>query len=169
MNDPLPKVSHSDEVPVALRPERPDDEDFLLELYASTRLEEMALAGWDAAARALFVKMQFNAMRQGYAGMFPRAQFSILLLQDNSIGRMVVNRVAHEIRLVDLALLPDCRGRGLGTGLLQSLLAEACEAGKPVRLQVLKTNRAVRLYARLGFLQTGGDGLYDEMEWLPPT
>jgi GNAT superfamily N-acetyltransferase len=81
---------------------------------------------------------------------------------------MVVNWGDDEIRLVDLALLPACRGHGIGTGLLQSLLAKARRAGMPVRLHIFKMNRAARLYEHLGFFRTGGDGIYDHMEWRPP-
>ena len=112
----------------------------LLELYATTRQEELDLTPWDAATRAAFVTMQFKAMRQGYAGMFPRGQFSIVLFHDRAAGRMVVNREEHEIRLVDMVLKPEMRCHGIGTYLVQTLQAEARKAEKPLCLHVLKGN-----------------------------
>jgi ribosomal protein S18 acetylase RimI-like enzyme len=165
MDDVPQRVFTPGQPAVVLRPEQPADEAFLLHLYASTRQEELALTNWDAATRAAFVTSQFDAMRQGYAGMFPDGQFSIVLLGDRAIGRMVIHRGAQEIRLVDMALMPESRCRGIGAGLVQTLLAEARRARKPVSLHVLKGNRAARLYERLGFRFTGGDGLYDEMTW----
>jgi GNAT superfamily N-acetyltransferase len=162
------KVSDLGPIPVTLRSERPEDEAFLLEVYASTRQEEMQLAGWDSATQTLFIKMQFNAMRRGYASMFSDAEFSIILSEGKPIGRILVHRAHREIRLVDLALMPDWRDRGIGTGLLQSLQTEARQNGWPVRLQVLKMNRAARLYERLAFVRTGGDQMYDHLEWHPP-
>src|SRR5579862_6150460 len=106
MDDPVKTALDSSRQPVTLRPEQPADEAFLLELYASTRQEELELTQWDAATCAAFVKMQFKAMRQGYAGMFPLGQFSIVLLQEQAIGRIVIHRGEHEIRLVDMALMP---------------------------------------------------------------
>ena len=153
---------------IFLQPQRPGDEPFLLEVYASTREDELDRTGWDAATRSAFVKMQFNAMQQGYATMFPRGQFSIILLHNRPIGRLVVDRADHEIRVVDIALLPSYRGQGIGTFLLQQLLLEASHAEKPVRLHVLKTSRAARHYLRLGFLKVGAEGPYDQMQWRLP-
>lgn len=167
MNDSVRPILDSDHPPITLRTEQPEDEAFLLELYTSTRQEELDLTGWDATTRTAFVKMQFKAMRQGYAGMFPHAQFSILLLQKRAIGRMVVHRSETGIRLVDLALMPAERCQGLGTRLVQTLQDEARQSRKPVCLHVLKINRAARLYERLGFQRTGGDGLYEELTWKP--
>lgn len=152
---------------VELRPERPEDEAFLREVYARTRQEELDRTGWDAATRAAFLEMQFHAMRRGYRAMFPRGEFAVILLDGQPAGRQVVHRTGTEIRLVDVALLPAQRGRGVGTALLQTLLAESARAGIPVRLQVLATNRARRLYERLGFTRSGGDELYAELEWRP--
>ena len=151
----------------SLRPERPEDEAFLLDVYGSTRQEELDLTGWNAATREAFVKMQFNAMRQGYAGMFPDGSFNIILLNQQPVGRIVISRGDTEFRVVDMALLPAFRGRGVGTFLLRELLAEAAQAGKPLRLHVLKMSRATRLYERLGFLRFGEEGFYDQMEWRP--
>jgi ribosomal protein S18 acetylase RimI-like enzyme len=166
MDGPLKATLDSRQPPVILRPEQPTDEAFLLELYASTRREELELTQWDAATCAAFVKMQFKAMRQGYASMFPLGQFSIVLLQEQAIGRMVIHRGEQEIRLVDMALMPEARCRGISTLLVQTLQAEARQSGRPIRLQVLKGNRAARLYERLGFRRTGDNGIYDEMTWL---
>jgi ribosomal protein S18 acetylase RimI-like enzyme len=80
---------------------------------------------------------------------------------------MVINRGAMEIRVVDLALLPAHRNRGIGTFLMRQVCTEAANAGKPVRLCVLKNNRALRCYERLGFAKTGELGVYDELEWRP--
>jgi ribosomal protein S18 acetylase RimI-like enzyme len=166
LNFELP-VSNSDRKPIALRPEQPADEAFLLHLYATTRQEELDLTNWDTATRSAFVKMQFKAMRQGYSAMFPEGQFSIVLLGDLAIGRIVVNRAKHEIRLVDMALTPEMRCRGIGSCLVQALQTEARQAGLPLLLHVLKGNRAVRLYQRLEFQFGEDSGLSHEMTWSP--
>jgi ribosomal protein S18 acetylase RimI-like enzyme len=109
--------------------------------------------------------MQFNAWLQGYRAAFPRAQFAIILWGDQPIGHIIINRAQEEFRLVDIALLPPHRGRGIGTALVQDLLREAAAAQKPVRLSVLRGQRAFRLYQRLGFEITGQAGPRDQMEW----
>jgi ribosomal protein S18 acetylase RimI-like enzyme len=152
---------------ITMRPENAADEDFLYALYASVREPELSVTGWNQAARTQFLQMQFRAMRQGYRSMFPQAACSIILAGDKPIGRLVVNRDQHEIRLVDIALLPAYRSQGIGGELLRALVAEARHAGQPVRLQVLKGSAAARLYGRLGFRRIGDADLYDQMEWRP--
>ena len=152
---------------VSLRPEQAGDEDFLFRVFASTREEELALTNWDEATRAAFLNQQFNAMRRGYRDMFPTGEFLIIQLAGRPVGRMVLNRGTGEIRVVDVALLPEFRNRGLGTGLMRGVCAEAGGTGPAVTLSVLTFNRAGRWYARLGFTPTGGSGIYDEWAWLP--
>jgi ribosomal protein S18 acetylase RimI-like enzyme len=166
-NNPLrmPTEPSPDNPPIALRPECPGDESLLLALYATTRQEELDLTGWDAATRSAFIQMQFKAMRRGYAGMFPNGQFSIVLLGDLAIGRLVIHRGEREIHLVDMVLMPERRGQGIGGRLMRTLQAEAGQAGKPLSLHVLKGNRATRFYERLGFRCSGEVGLYHEMTW----
>lgn len=165
VDEPTKPDLNSDQPPLTVRPEQSADEALLLDLYASTRQEELDLTNWDPATRAAFVSFQFKAMRQGYANMFPHGQFSIVMLGDLGIGRMVVNRAELEIRLVDMVLKPDARCRGIGSRLVHALQAEAREAGKPLRLHVLKGNRATRFYERLGFHHAADAGLYHEMTW----
>ncbi|HUA68934.1 MAG TPA: hypothetical protein VMA13_10360, partial [Candidatus Saccharimonadales bacterium] len=100
---------------IALRPEHAGDEDFLFAVYASTRQEELDLTSWDSSTRTAFLDMQFKAMRRGYRAMFPTADFSIVLRGPERIGRMVVLQLAREIRVVDLALLPEFRNQKAGT------------------------------------------------------
>jgi GNAT superfamily N-acetyltransferase len=153
--------------PLTLRAEQPDDESLLFEIYAATRRAELDLTDWDAATRLAFLQMQFRTMRQGYAGMFPDADFFIILLDARPVGRIVVHRTAEAIRVVDMALLPSEQGRGIGTQLMRHLLSEATKTRKSVRLQVLKNNRAKRFYERMGFHRVSDSGSYEQMEWKP--
>ncbi len=148
-----------------LRPAKPGDEAFLFRLYADTRAEELAGCGWPAAQWEAFLRQQFAARRSGYATAFPRAEHRVVVAGREPVGALIVNRTPEEIRVVDLALLPAKRGAGLGRELLEKLIEEARATGRPLRLQVLKTNRAARLYARLGFAPTGENGLHLKMEW----
>jgi ribosomal protein S18 acetylase RimI-like enzyme len=152
---------------LTIRPERSEDEAFLYRVYASTRTEEMALTGWNASTCEAFLQMQFKAMRRGYAEQFPKADFSILLRSGRSVGRMVVDRTADIICLVDLAILPEFRGQGTGTALMKEVLAEAVRVKKPIHLHVFKQTRPLGWYARLGFRKIGDSGAYDRLEWRP--
>ena len=150
---------------IALRPVAPDDEAFLFELYASTRRDEMAAWGLDEAMLAQMLQMQFAGQQGTYRVQFPEADHHIILRDDRPIGRLFVDRNEVRIVLVDVALMPEARGGGIGTGLVRTLQAEAAEKGLPLRLKVVLTNPARRLYQRLGFVGLGDDGVYEQMEW----
>jgi ribosomal protein S18 acetylase RimI-like enzyme len=149
------------------RRQLPEDETFLWEVYASTRQEELDRTGWSPAQRKIFLDSQFKAMRHGYASQFPHGEFSVIMLGEKQVGLMVVDRAENELRLVDIALLPEYRGRGIGSFYLKKLAAEAALAQKPLRLHVFKASRPWRLYERLGFVKIEEDGPYDHLEWRP--
>ncbi|HEX4263151.1 MAG TPA: GNAT family N-acetyltransferase [Verrucomicrobiae bacterium] len=160
-----PRVPTESPLPVSLRSEHPTDEAFLLAVYAGTREEELALTGWDDTTRRQFIEMQFKAMRQGYAAAFPNAEFSVVLLDSHSVGRVVVNRSDKEIRIVDMALLPEHRGKGIGTDLMQVWRAESEQSRRPLRLRVVKGTRPVNWYKRLGFVSIDEEGVHDHLEF----
>jgi ribosomal protein S18 acetylase RimI-like enzyme len=151
-----------------LRPATSGDEPFLLTLFASTRTLELALMDWDETQKETFVAMQFNAQNRQYVMSYPEAQNSIILWNDDPVGRLLLDKGELEFTLVDVALLPAYRGSGIGSFVIQDIVKEAAATGKSIRLHVLSSNAAKRLYERLGFSQTGGDEVYFEMMWVPP-
>ena len=146
---------------VTLRPATADDEDFLRQLFASTR--EAEFASLPEPQREMLADMQFNLQRQQYSAGYPQAEHQIILRGGCPVGRLLVDEADREITLVDIALLPAHRNLGIGTYLLDELLVRAAQADKPVRLHVFKTNPARGLYERLGFSQIGDEGMYLEM------
>ena len=151
---------------ITLRPSIPEDEAFLRCLYASTRAAEMAVVPWSDEEKQSFLDMQFTAQRSDYANRFPESEHSIILLDDEPIGRIWVNRTDREVRLIDIALVPERRGHGTGTMLLEGLQEQAREAGRPLRHSVYKTNvDALRFYQRLGFEVVEDFETYVLMEW----
>jgi ribosomal protein S18 acetylase RimI-like enzyme len=155
-------------VDVSFRPELPEDEAFLAKLYASTRAGEMALTGWDPAQQEAFLRQQFQFQTTHYRKHYGDASFRIILRNDAPIGRLYVHFGAQEIRLMDIALLPEHRGAGLGGSILENLLREAAQLGKTVTLHVERFNPALRLYQRLGFRVIEDQQINFYMEWRPP-
>jgi ribosomal protein S18 acetylase RimI-like enzyme len=143
------------------------DEPFLLRVYGSTRAAELALAGWPVEQRVAFVRSQYEAQRTHYEREFPAADRSIVLVAGEPVGRLVVDRRPDEVRVVDVSLLPEYRGRGVGTALLEELVAEASGTGRPLRLHVRPDNPARRLYLRLGLRVVGHEGDRELMELTP--
>jgi GNAT superfamily N-acetyltransferase len=152
---------------ITLRPISPEDENFLYEVYASTHLNELAALGWSDAQREAILRMQFRAQQQSYLAQFPMVDLTIILCHERPIGRLYIERKTDEIRGIDIALLPEYRQSGVGTAILQDLLAGAARDGKPFRIHVVKFNRAQRLYKRIGFTTLYDDGVYLFMEWRP--
>ena len=154
-------------VSFVLRPACAGDEAFLFELYCTTRNEEIATWGLESTQQEMLLKMQFNAQRQHYELAYEALEHSIILVGNRPAGRIMVFRSEREFVLVDVALLPDARGMGIGTALIADLLTEAERAGKPVSLHVAKDNRARRLYERLAFEIREDTGMYFKMESRP--
>lgn len=151
---------------VILRAFSPEYQDFLFQLYASTRRQELETLGWPAAQQDAFLRMQFMAQQRWYEFAYADARHQLIFLdgQEPPVGRILVTHEESCHRLVDIALLPEHRGHGIGAQLIRQLIQEAKGAGLPLRLQVLKTNPAARLYERLGFVKTGEDQMYWQME-----
>jgi ribosomal protein S18 acetylase RimI-like enzyme len=152
---------------ISLRPFRPEDQEFLFQLYASTRMHEIAGFGWPAAQQEMFLQMQFNAQRRSYESAYKDAEHQIVELDGQPIGRLMVLREKDFALLVDIALLAEHRGRGVGGRLVRELMQQCARDGVTLRLQVLKSNPALRLYERLGFIRTGEDQMYVQMERQP--
>jgi ribosomal protein S18 acetylase RimI-like enzyme len=152
---------------IVLRPIRSEDEAFLYEVYAGTRQEELAPLGWSEAEKEAFLRMQFSAQHRFYHEQYAAAEFQVILCDERPVGRLYVDRREDEIRIVDIALLPEARNAGIGSSLLKNLLAEASRAGKAVRIHVERFNPALRLYQRLGFARVADKGVHYLMEWLP--
>lgn len=150
--------------PISLRPAVPDDHDHLLRVYASTREAELALVPWSDAEKRAFVESQFRAQHLHYYTHFAAAEFSVIVAGEEPIGRLYVDRRPDEIRLVDIALLPEYRATGIGGALLSALIAEATSANLPLRIHVEHHNPARRLYERLGFIELSCDEIYSLME-----
>ena len=112
--------------------------------------------------------MQFDAQDRHYRAHFPDARFDVVERGGAPIGRLIVERGEDEIRLLDIALLPEHRGAGAGSALLRALLAEAAATSRRVTIHVERANPARRLYERLGFrVEEDDDAIYLFMVWRP--
>ena len=152
---------------VALRPVDEGDEQFLFQVYASTRAEELAQVGWSDSQKQSFLEMQFRAQSRYYESEYPGAEFRIILVGGQPAGRLYVHRRENEIRVMDIALLPPHRRQGTGTRLLNEILDEGARTSRRVTIHVEIFNPALRLYERLGFHQVGSNGVYHLLEWTP--
>jgi ribosomal protein S18 acetylase RimI-like enzyme len=155
-----------------LRPERDEDQPFRHGLFCDSRPAEFALLQQQLGSEAFdqLMLFQFQAQTMSYRASFPQARFDIIELDDAPIGRIVVDRPGSLIHIVDQAVVPAMRNRGIGTAIMQALMDEAARDRLPVRLKVASSNDpSMRLYQRLGFVSIDVDPFYIEMEWQAPS
>lgn len=192
-----PRAATSPPPGLAYRPIEEADLPFLAELYASTRRDEVAQVPWSDEQKEAFLRWQFESQHQHYQTYYPDCEFLVIEAigerpgrggdegessgassgpaggsasggpRRRPIGRLYLDRWEEEIRLVDIALLPEHRGSGRGTAILERVLAEGRERRLPVSIHVEYNNPALRLYRRLGFRHVDSNGIYYLMRWDP--
>ena len=158
---------HELPIGVALRPMLETDLAFLERVYGSTRESELAQTDWSDAQKAQFIAFQFKAQHQHYTTHYHGAEFLVIERDGLPVGRLYLHWRSDELRIVDIALLPEARGAGIGKALLDALMSRAAAQGKGVSIHVEQMNPAMRLYQRLGFVRIGEHGVYHLMAWRP--
>ncbi len=144
-----------------LHPEGEEDLDFLRGLYASVRAQELAPIDWTEQRKRKFTDAQFALQSSHYHEHYPGAEFLVVEQDGAPIGRFYLCRFAHEIRVMDIALIETRRNAGVGTRLMSALVSIADAEGRSVSLHVEPDNPAQRLYRRLGFRLIEQRGVYD--------
>ena len=148
---------------LSYRPITIEDMDFLYRLYISTRAEEMSHVPWDDQQKAVLLRQQFDAQHHQYRENYPNADFLVLVVDGKDAGRLYVAYDPDEVRVIDISLLSEFRGRGIGGSVLRGVLDKAGD--RRVILHVLSSNPAIRLYKRLGFEVVEVVEPYLRMQW----
>lgn len=143
------------------------DMDFLKKVYRSTRETELNLTSWNEQQKSNFISQQFEAQHQYYTENYTGAHFTLILVGEQRAGRLYAVEWPDEIRIIDLTLLPEFRGKGYGSQILRSILDHGATNRKKVGIHVERTNPAMKLYDRLGFLIQEDKGVYQFLEWIP--
>jgi GNAT superfamily N-acetyltransferase len=154
---------------VTYRPMDADDLPFIAALYASTRTEELAPTGWPDDMKQAFLEQQHRAQHHHYQNHYPGAEWLIVEQEGTAAGRIYLHERETEIRLIDIALIPERRRAGIGGAMIGDLLDWAAGLGKSVSLHVEPNNPVRPLYVRLGFESLGLNGAYEAMVWKPET
>lgn len=129
-----------------LRPATAADKALIAALHARCYREVVVaqFGGWDEKLQQGFFEKKWDP-----------ARYEIVTVQGTDVGAVAVRRHPDHVFLTELLIDPAFQNQGLGTELVRQILAEAAADGLPLRLQVLRKNRARRLYERLGFVPTG--------------
>jgi ribosomal protein S18 acetylase RimI-like enzyme len=152
---------------ISLRPAASEDAPFLLTLFKSSRGDDLRGLGWEEERISEFLELQYEAQQRFHTNEYKRPVDQIILLQSEPVGRLIFESREHEIRCVDIALMPEHRNSGIGGQLIRNLQTEAKRQKKALRLQVIRFNRAIGLFERLGFQRISETGTHFQMEWTP--
>jgi len=152
---------------IGLHPQDSDSLPFLVHLFIQTRWDELAGSGWPDQQKSAFLTQQFTFTDLHYTQYYPQAARGIITQGAQPIGRLFLDALPGELRIVDIALLPAHRSHGIGTALISAVLEQAWTRGEVITIHVEMFNRARQLYRRLGFVDIGGDEVYRKMELRP--
>ena len=152
---------------IELRPEVKKDTAFIEAVYRSAREAELNLTNWTEQQKSAFALMQCMAQLSEYKIKFPGALFQVIVFNKRNAGRLYTWETDNEIRLIDITLLPQFRGRFIGTALLKDLVKRSDKVQKKISLHVDPTNPALHLYQRLGFIHIKNNGRHYYMERNP--
>ena len=136
------------------------DTPFLFALYTETRANELKFAPWDEEQKTAFLQQQFQLQHHHYTTNYQNACFQIIKSDEIPIGRLYVAELADEIRIIDITILTEFRGKRIGTGLIEEILHDANEKNKVVQIYLETINQSANLFARLGFVPVTDDGVY---------
>jgi GNAT superfamily N-acetyltransferase len=152
---------------ITFRGVQPADDQFIFEVYSSSREQEMALVPWNDAQREAFLRMQCAAQLSHYQKHHPKAEHAIILEEGSPVGRIYIDRAENKIEILDLTILTAHRGKGTGSYILKQLQDESRKVNKPLNIYVESFNPSLALFERLGFKKKSDEGINFLMEWNP--
>jgi ribosomal protein S18 acetylase RimI-like enzyme len=136
---------------ITRRPVGEPDLEFLFDLYASTRTQELAMTPWTPEQKAQFLTMQFQAQIDGYRHAYPKAIHQIIAANGRPAGRLYLSTEADRLHILDITIAPELRNTGIGSVVIGEILEEADRESKSVTIYVESFNPSLRLFLRLGF------------------
>ena len=152
---------------ISLRPAQDGDEPFLKRVHTVRGIGSSRRCSRPDEAELYHKVMaqQYDSQHRFYFANYDTAHYGIIQWTDQPIGRLYVDYRDDEVRVLEIAILPDYRGRGIGRIVMTGLCLEAAMRRKPVRLCVHYLSRAQRFYRQLGFREIGVEGPDRLMEW----
>ena len=143
------------------------DQQFIEMVYRSTREKELSLTGWPEDQKQRFIIMQSMAQLTEYKNKYKAATYRVILYKKRPAGRLYLSESNHEIRIIDITLLPEFQGKGIGSKILADIIKTAKQKNKKITLHVNHGNRAIKLYESLGFKKISATNIQEYMECDP--
>ena len=149
---------------LTLRPVTKGDKRFVRDLYCTSRDHEINHVDMPEPQLKVFLRQQFALQQKHFDKTYPKADKQVIIDQGKPIGRLYVEQSADDIHLIDITLLREYRGNGIGRYFVEQLIAKALQKKTKVSLYVQAQNPALKLYQSMGFKPAGGKGDYFYME-----
>lgn len=163
-NFSLPPLPHG----LSIRPARPSDEPFLTSLYRSTRDDLLNFLDAEQDFIEDLIERQFQAQTVGYGGSYPNAMYFIVEKLDQAVGRVSIDFGSNEVHILDIAFIPQARGKGYGESVISALQQVAGKIFVPLSLVVESNNTiAKHLYLKLGFQVEELQPPHERWVWYP--
>jgi ribosomal protein S18 acetylase RimI-like enzyme len=150
---------------ITLRDAGPDDQPFLLTVYAAARAVELAQTPWTTEQREAFVRMQFLAQDSFYHEQYPNADYQVILSEGEPAGRIYITREPGVIKILDITVLPEFRNCGIGSSVMERVLDEASKSQSRVQIYVETYNPSLELFKKMGFSILQEEGINYLLEW----
>lgn len=152
---------------ISTRPIVDEDKSFLFSVFSSVRENELKQIPWTTTEMTNFLIMQFDLQHSQYMKNYINASYDIIMVSGKPAGRLYVDHRESWIRIIDIALLPEFRGRGTGSHLIRRIIEDADSKGVKVSLHVECNSQAIKLYQGLGFERKSISGIHFYMERYP--
>ena len=131
---------------IVLRPAVSQDFEYCKRLYFTGMKKIIEELGLDMAAQAASFLQNWDL-----------AEVRIIAVGNSEVGWLQSSVRDDGLFVAQLFVDDPCQGQGIGTEVMNRLIGEASRLNQAVRLAVVKTNPALRLYERLGFHITHED------------
>ncbi len=150
---------------ITLRPLREDETEFWREIfYDSVRSHFLSLNLPESETDNL-IEFQYQAQSLDYEKNYPLVSNNIVLFNAERVGRLIYSTEHGDLHIIEMAILTEFRGRGIGTKLFRWFFDESRRSGLPIRFYVEKGNPAFRLYRRLGFEVVADVNTHFQLAW----
>ncbi|MDK8182735.1 GNAT family N-acetyltransferase [Paenibacillus sp. UMB4589-SE434] len=123
----------------------------LFELAAVVKRNELVAWNWPQLELEAFIQQQLAFQLHDYQQRYPHLKCSIIELDAQPIGRLIIHQDASHIHILDIALAPEHQDQGHGTHILRTIMQSAYDTNRSVFLHADIQGKAKTWYEKLGF------------------
>lgn len=141
--------------------------EFLLKVFKEIHPELNYINGVTEEEREELICQQFKVEQSQLIQMYPKAKLNIIMLNEKPIGIIYISHGETSDRILQIGILEDYRGLGIGKKVMNKIIKESVKRGKTVSLQVAWFNqRAYVFYEKLGFKVVENNTVFYEMQYI---